>query len=173
MSIMSRLVKIIAKRKLKEIEHVLNHPCEMSEETLNAILKRHRDTVLGRKFGFESIDTPEKYSETVPLMDGTIMAPYLESIMENPTGKQLTVDPVIWFLQTSGTTGQPKRLPVTKYGIKKLSSGTMLSWMGYIGQQEENIKLLDGMLVTFGAGSHIDNIGDLPVGYATGVYSQF
>ncbi len=173
MSIMKHLVKMVAKKKLKEIDRVLNYPVEMSEETLMAALDRHRDTMYGNKFSFESIKTPEKFRETVPLMDGQQMKPYFEMIQKNPNGKILTIDPVVWFMQTSGTTGTQKRLPATKLGIKAISKGTMLSWMGYLAQDEENLKLIDGKLITFGAGSHLDYIGEIPVGYATGVYSKF
>ncbi len=49
----------------------------------------------------------------------------------------------------------------------------MLSWMGYLAQDEKNLGLIEGNLITFGAGSHLDYIGGIPVGYATGVYSKF
>ena len=173
MSIMRSLVGIIARRKVREIEEILQNPVEVSEKTLMDILKRHRDTVFGRRFGFESISSPEQYRESVPLMNGEMMQPFIDMIKKDPNGKILTVDPVVWYLQTSGTTGQPKRLPATKHGIKELSKGTMLSWMGYLAQDRENLSLLDGKLITFGASSVMDHIGEIPVGYATGVYSKF
>ncbi len=58
MSIMKHLVKMVAKKKQKEIDRVLNYPVEMNEETLRAALDRHRDTMYGKKFIFEKITTP-------------------------------------------------------------------------------------------------------------------
>jgi hypothetical protein len=54
MSIMRRLISIIAKRKAQEVEHLLNNQLELMDNKLMSILRRHRDTVYGRRFGFDA-----------------------------------------------------------------------------------------------------------------------
>jgi hypothetical protein len=172
MGILKHLVAKYAKRKLKEIEYVLNHQIELSEQKLNEILKRHETTVIGRKYDFGSIRNEEEYRSRVPLMDSQSIQPYLEMIYENPNGAVLTSDPVIWYLQSSGTTGKPKRLPITKRGVKDLAKGSSLSWMAFMNAQPENPQVIEGTMVTFGAPAIFDEINGIPVGYGTGVLTQ-
>jgi hypothetical protein len=165
---MRKLVSIMAKRKASEIERVLNNPVEVSEEKLMSILSRHQDTVYGRKHGFDLIRNPRQFSERVPLCDYETLAPYLEKVHQNPEGAVLTKDPVIWYLQSSGSSGSQKRLPVTAAGSKDLSAGTMLTWFAWMNQDPKHTKLFDGHIVTMGAPAVVDHIGEIPVGYATG-----
>ncbi len=172
MAIMRRLVSLIAKRKQKEIDHILNHPIEVMEDKLFSILQTHKDTVLGREYGFSDISSVEKFREQVPISDGQSMKRFLEMTYENPAGQVMTVDPVIWYLQTSGTTGQPKRLPITESSLKDVSKGSMLTLMRFMSAQPDNPKIVDGKLITFGAPAVLEHVNGIPVGYATGVYAQ-
>ncbi|MFO7835121.1 MAG: GH3 auxin-responsive promoter family protein [Candidatus Thorarchaeota archaeon] len=172
MSIMRRLVSFYAKHKQKSIDEILNNPIELSEEKLMSILHRHRETLLGKQFSFEQITTPDQFRERVPLSDYQSMKPYYKLTYADPSGGILTKDPVYWYLQTSGTTGKPKRLPITKQGLKDVSGVTALTWMAFMNADPENPKIVDGTLVTFGAAPEMDYINGVPVGYATGVYAR-
>jgi len=168
MSIMRRLVSALAKKKAKEVDHILNHPIELTEDKLMSVLSNHKDTVFGRKYGFESIRNSEQYMSKVPLFDYHDMEPYLKMVYENPNGHILTADPVIWYLKTSGTTGKPKHIPLTQSGAKDTSKGTMLTWLAFVNANPENAKIFDGTLVVLGAPAEIDHINGIPLGYATG-----
>lgn len=172
-SIMRKLVGIIAKKKYREIERILNHPIEIMEKKLLQILHRQKDTIYGKVQGFEGIKNEDEFRSSVSLSDSQSIKNYLQMTYNNPRGKVLTSDNVVWYLQTSGTTGEPKRLPLTKTSLREVSKGTMLSWMGFINADPENSKILEGKLVTFGAPAVLDHINGIPVGYATGVYAQF
>ncbi|MGY5879066.1 MAG: GH3 auxin-responsive promoter family protein [Candidatus Thorarchaeota archaeon] len=170
MSIMSKLVSVIAKRKAKEIDHVLNNPVEESNKYLSTLLNKHQDTVIGRRYGFEAITSPEKYSERVPLSDFNSMQPILEEVYNNPAGMITTSEPVIWYLTTSGTTGNQKQMPLTKSGLKAASTGGSRMWMGYMNQNPDNVKILEGAMIMFGAPSVTGEINGVPTGYGSGVY---
>ncbi|MFX1368200.1 MAG: GH3 auxin-responsive promoter family protein [Promethearchaeota archaeon] len=169
MSIMSILFRKIAARKAKEIERLLNNPVEIMDGKLMSILNRHKETAFGKRMGFEAIRSPDEYSETVPLSDYYSMLPWIEQVYEHPDGKILTADPVFWYMQTSGSSGEPKRLPVTKEGLSDYGRGSTLIWMAYVNQHPDNAKVLDGTLLMFGAPSELDHINGIPVGYASGV----
>lgn len=169
MSIMSYLFRKIAARKAREIEHILNNPIEVMDDKLLSILKRHQDTLVGRKYSFERIKTSEEYSARVPLSDYYSMKPMIEQIYENPGAKILTADPVFWYLRTSGSSGIPKKLPVTKEGLSDYGKGSTLLWMGYVNQRPENARVLDGTMLMFGAAAELERIKGIPVGYASGV----
>ena len=172
MSIMRRLIGVVVKRRQKLIQEIMNNPIEMGDATLMSALEANRDTVFGRKFGFDTITSPHEYRERVPLMDTTEQMNYWEQIYENPTGKILTADDVIWYVESSGTTGKPKRMPLTKSGLKNVAKGSMLGFMAFMAQDKENTKLVEGDMVTLGAPAVMDHINGIPVGYATGVYSE-
>ncbi|MBS3794749.1 MAG: GH3 auxin-responsive promoter family protein [Candidatus Thorarchaeota archaeon] len=172
MSIMRRLVSFYAKRKQKSIDEVLTNPIEITNEKLMSILHRHRDTLLGKQYRFDEITTPEQFRQQVPLSDYESMKPYFELTYADPGGGILTKDPVYWYLQTSGTSGEPKKLPVTKRGLKDVSGVTALCWMAFMNAEPENPKIVDGTLITFGAAPELGSINGVKVGYATGVYAR-
>lgn len=172
MSILKQLVAKVAAAKAKEIDHMLDNPVEVTNAKLMSILTRHSDTVYGKQHGFSSIRSAEEFSRKVPLVDSHALQPYLERIYADPSGKILTTDPVVWYLQSSGTTGKPKRMPTTKIGLKDSSKGSAMTWMSFINAGRENANILDGTLVTFGAAAVLDHVNSVPVGYATGVYAR-
>ena len=173
MSIMKHLISRVAQKKIKEIDHILANSWEITQDKLREILSKNKDTMYGRKFGFDSITSAEEYAERVPLTDSYKLKPYLEMIYQSPAGKILTTDPVVWYLQTSGTTGQPKRMPITKRGVKDVAKATMMTWMAYIAEDKDHAQIMDGALITFGAAAVLDHINGVPVGYATGTYGRF
>lgn len=150
----------------------MENPIEMADSTLMTCLKANKDTVFGRQFDFDTITSPDEYRERVPLMDSKGIQEYWNQIYENPTGKILTADDVVWYLESSGTTGKPKRMPITKTGLKMVAKGSMLGFMAFMAQDKENTKLVSGDMVTLGAPAVMDYINGVPVGYATGVYSE-
>lgn len=170
MSIMRRIVSIIAKRKAREIDYVLGHPVEVTEDLLSTILERNQDTVLGRKYRFETISSPEKFTENVPLTDYHKMRPILEEVYKNPTGKIMTAEPVIWYLRTSGSSGKPKDMPITPSGLKTAQVGGARMWMGFMNNHPDNTKILDGTMIMFGAPAVFGDINGVPLGYGSGLY---
>ncbi len=172
MSIMSKLVSVIAAKKFKKIEAALENPVELMEEKLRTIMKAQENTVFGRKFSFSSIRTPEDYAEKVPLMTYQSLQPYLKKAYENPTGQILTSDPIVWYVQSSGTTGNPKQLPLTKRGLADVADGTTSMQMTFLEAMPENAKIFDGKILMFGAPGHFDDINNIPVGYMTGVIAS-
>ncbi len=169
MAIMSKLVPIMAKRKAKEIENILNNPISLTEAKLKSILELHRNTAFGRDHGYESIKTPEQFSEQVPLYDYYSMQPYFERVHETPELPIITADPIIWYVQSSGTSGRPKALPINKAGMADYSSASTLFMMSFINAGKGRNKVFDGTLLTFAAPARLGDINGVPLGYMTGI----
>jgi hypothetical protein len=169
MAIMSRVVPIIAKRKAKEIEYILNNPICLTEAKLKSILERHGKTAFGRKHGFESIRTPEQFSEKIPLYDYYSMEPYFQQVHETPELPIVTADPVIWYVQSSGTSGKPKALPINRAGMADYSSASTLFMMSFINAAQGHSKVFDGTILTFAAPAKFGDINGVPLGYMTGI----
>lgn len=172
MSIMSKLVRALSKRKAREIEYILNNPIDLTEAKLNEVLRRHENTVLGRDHGFSEIKSPEQFSERVPLYDFYSMRSYLKMVYENPRAPIVTSDPIHWYVQSSGTSGAPKHLPISKAGLSDYTKGASLFMMSYVNARPGNEKLFEGTLVTFGAPARMGEVNGVPLGYMTGISRQ-
>ena len=76
MGMLSRVYPKIAKRKAKEIENILNNPISLTNSKLMSILDQHQHTTFGKDNQFGNIQSPEQFSEMVPLHDFASMKSY-------------------------------------------------------------------------------------------------
>lgn len=169
MGVISRLIPLLAKRKAKVIEEILRNPIELTDAKLMSVLEKHSHTAFGKDNGFANIQSPEQFSETVPLHDYDSMQPYWNQIHASPGSPIVTADPVIWYVQSSGSTGTPKALPISKAGLADYSDASMLFLMSFINAERGNAKLFDGTMITFAAPAWLGEINGVPLGYMTGI----
>ncbi|MCX4239451.1 GH3 auxin-responsive promoter family protein [Paraliomyxa miuraensis] len=83
--------------------------------TLQEIVAANRDTEFGRAHGFGSLDLREDaaaYRRAVPLHAYADLAPYVERMAEGERGVLCAEAPSL-FAMSSGTSGQPKLVPIT------------------------------------------------------------
>ncbi len=169
MGMLSKIYPLIVKKTAKEIEEIFNNPISMSEAKLMSILERHSHTMLGKNNNFANIRTPEEFSETVPLHDYASMKPYWERMQAHPEEPIITADPVIWYVQSSGTSGRPKALPITESGLRDFKGATNLLLPAFAGMKKGNEKVLDGTILNFAAPAKFGEINGIPLGYMTGI----
>ena len=172
MSIMSKLVPILAKRKAKVIANILNDPISLTDNKLNSIIELHSNTAFGKDHGYESIKTPEQFSEQVPLYDYYSMSPYFDRVKETPKLPIVTADPIVWYVQSSGSTGKPKALPISKAGMDDYSIGTTLSMMAFINAGKKHRNVFNGTILSFAAPARLREISGIPVGYMSGIAKE-
>ena len=100
------------------------------EQFLFSLLKTHRETQFGRDFGFEHIKTVEQFKQRIPIFTYSEYEAYVERIAQ---GEQniLTSDPVVYFNQSSGSTGKQKLIPVTKR-VRKVRSRVTQQSLGFM-----------------------------------------
>ncbi|MCJ7817770.1 MAG: GH3 auxin-responsive promoter family protein [Candidatus Thorarchaeota archaeon] len=151
------------------IDNILADPIGLTELKLKEILEQHGKTAFGKDHGYESIKTPEQFSDQVPLFDYASMSPYFERVKQTPNLPIITADPVIWYVQSSGSTGRPKALPISKIGMADYTAGSSLLMWAYVNAAKEHAKLFDGTLLTFAAPAVLGNINGVALGYMTGI----
>jgi hypothetical protein len=104
---------------------------EDPEESQNRVLKRllrgNAGTLFGREHGFSRIETPRDYARAVPIRDYEGFRPYVNRIEAGEDGI-LTAERPVMFNTTSGTTAEPKLIPVTTSWRAQNASLTRL-WM--------------------------------------------
>jgi sterol desaturase/sphingolipid hydroxylase (fatty acid hydroxylase superfamily) len=91
-------------------------PREAQLRLLRRILRENRDTEFGLEHGFASIQTYDEYRRRVPVQTYESLRPHVDA--QERTGRRcLTAEPPVLYAETSGTTGAPKHLPLTRTAL--------------------------------------------------------
>jgi hypothetical protein len=94
------------------------NPSHVQKFLLAKILIQNRNTKYGKEYDFKKIRTIKDFQKQIPITTYEDYVPYIEEIKE---GKQkiLTTKKVKFFATTSGTTSEPKYIPITKTRINQ------------------------------------------------------
>jgi GH3 auxin-responsive promoter len=96
---------------------------------LREILRRNARTAFGRDHGFADITGPSDYARRVPIGDYEAFRPYIRRVAGGERGV-LTEETPFMFATTSGTTGEPKLVPVTPSWRDEMA-GVMRLWTSF------------------------------------------
>lgn len=101
----------------KELSYNLKTISEINFDFLRKILKDNADTEYGMEHSFSKIKTIEDYRKHVPLSDYDDFKQYVDRMYEGEENI-LTSYPLETFAITSGTSGWPKHVPLTKKSLE-------------------------------------------------------
>jgi hypothetical protein len=118
-------------------ENATKDPLRAQERTLLKYLKRNKDTEYGRKYDFSSIRSIEEFRSRLPLSKYGVVKAYIDRMAKGEKNI-LTSDEVNFFGITSGTTGEPKLIPVTEYSRDK-KARLMGLWAYYLSKKHPRI----------------------------------
>ena len=119
-------------------------PDRAQTAALRTLLQRNARTAFGREHGFDAIRTPAEYRRAVPLRDYEGFRSYVRRIVAGEPAV-LTAEPVTAFATTSGSTGEPKLVPVTASWLAHMS-GVVRLWM--LRALRDHPSLLDRAILT-------------------------
>lgn len=93
---------------------------KINADNLNRIISDNAGTEFGKRHGFSGITGIDDYRERVPLSD---YSDFAESIARMRTGERnvLTVYEPVSFCRTSGSTGEPKYIPISAAALERCS----------------------------------------------------
>ena len=166
--LIQRLGKLLFRRTLRSFEQAQNRPWESQQKCLAQILRHNRDTLFGRHYRFGEIRSPEAFQQQVPVTTYKTMQPFYESISQGASNV-LFSDPVISFLMTSGTSGQPKLLPLSRRGLAHFQRQDLIVFAKMLMSSIRS-DALRGHFLTFSAPETLPKrVGCYPIGYITGV----
>jgi len=97
---------------IRKFEAAVRRPRVAQSEKLMQIVRANVSTVFGRKHGFDKIRSISDFQESVPACQYEDLYPYIEACMNGQPG-QLTAEEPFMYATTSGTTSQPKFIPIT------------------------------------------------------------
>jgi len=145
------------------------NPEDAQARVLQNLLRASADTVFGREHGFATIRSAAEYARRVPVRDYEAFRPYVGRIMRGEPGV-LTAETPFMFATTSGTTGEPKFIPVTASSSTSMASSMRL-WSYYA--LRDHPAMLDARVLAI-VGPAVEGVapGGLPCGAMTGLTYQ-
>lgn len=107
---------------------------EVQHTTLLAKVARNADSQFGRDFGFKDIHTAADFRARVPVLTYEDHRPYINRVLNGDESALFAPGTkVLMFAMTSGTTGDPKRLPITDELFREYRMGWQLWGAGIYG----------------------------------------
>ncbi len=91
---------------------------EINKALLMSILKDNKDTDIGKKYDFASIDTIEEYQKRLPVTTYDDYAGYILRMTNGNEDNVLTSYEVNLYSETNGTLGNPKIMPMSEKAIE-------------------------------------------------------
>jgi hypothetical protein len=145
------------KKRIHQIELFLKYPNEVQSEVLRKLLSAARNTEIGKKYGFESINNYETFAERVPLCRYEDIVPLIERARK---GEQNIFwnTPIKWFAKSSGTTNaQSKYIPVSTESLDDCHFKAGKDMLSLYINNNENSQLFSGKGLRLGGSSELYN----------------
>lgn len=104
-------------RHWRPLERLTQRPATAQMDVLQRLLYQNRDTHFGKKHRFSEIHNYAKFQQNIPVQTYETLRPYIEE-QRLTSAKALTAESPKFYAQTSGTTGEPKYIPITATTLK-------------------------------------------------------
>lgn len=160
-----RLLRAGRRRLVEQARADLRDPAAAQARRLGAVLARTADTAFGRAHGLHRVHDLAGLQGAVPVRRHADLLPWLDRVEAGERGV-LTRDPVRMLVETSGTTGRPKRLPVTAPWAASFAAAQDLWLLGLVRAHEGVTRGRSLALVS--AARHGRSAGGLAIGSNTG-----
>lgn len=157
-------MRLIRDREWLPLLSYTERPDEIQRELLSSILTSQRDTLFGRRHAFESIRSYKDFARAVPVLGYEDLRQDIEA-QEVSGDLLLNAERPVHYVQTSGTTGNPKHVPLITSACEWIGRYQRLfSYAQWAGIP----KIYDGQVLVI-AGQTVE--GDLPGGSPYGSMS--
>lgn len=100
-------------------------PRQAQQLTLLRILFKNRKTKYATEFKLKDVHSVNEFRKRVPIQEYDDLAPYIREQIES-NAPVITAEQPLFYAVTSGTTGSPKYLPVTKSSLKQYKEAQQL-----------------------------------------------
>ncbi len=130
-----RLLRALGGAPVARFQDSLTQPEAAQRARLATILRGAQGTAFARAQGLEGTEGLAEFRATVPIADHAAHRPWLDRV-EAGEKSVLTREPVLQLVQTSGTSGGPKRLPVTATWARSVANAQRLWVLGLLRDDE-------------------------------------
>lgn len=103
-------------RYWRPVERLAREPDVAQRDALRRLLVANRETRFGIEHGFKDIRDHKELLARVPVQEYEMLRPYVDE-QRSSGSPALTAEPPLFYAQTSGTTGKPKLIPITRLSL--------------------------------------------------------
>ncbi len=125
----------LGKPIVEALNQMAEDPMKENEKLLFRILERNKDTEYGRKYGFADIHSVEEYQKKVPVSVYDDYAGYILRMSEDGEENLITSGKIVHYNKSSGTVGNPKRVPLSEEAFQIFQKYNGLYRMGLIATE--------------------------------------
>ncbi|MBR3316780.1 MAG: GH3 auxin-responsive promoter family protein [Atopobiaceae bacterium] len=119
---MNHVISAVLKQRSYKVLHAADASSRVAEQVnrdlLFRLLEDNKSTEYGKKYDFATIQDVDTYRERVPLTTYEDYEEYIDRMTEQGEKNLLTAYPVVYYASTSGTSGAPKKIPVSDKGLE-------------------------------------------------------
>lgn len=142
----------------------LRHPFDLQRQKLLAIVSHNAGTEYGRRFSFSSIRSVRDFQERVSITTFETLAPLVRRMAAGEPNV-LTASPPMMFARTSGTTHEPKLIPITPEFRDEFQSRI---WFVNLIYRYPEVVHTKGILAITGASVEARTEAGIPIGSISG-----
>lgn len=154
---------------LRSYRRYSSDPLECQQLLLGVILRTHKTTLFGKKHKFDKIRSVKHFQNFCQPNSYDYFKPYIDAYISGEHNALFNTQ-LLFFAQTTGTTGPPKIFPVTRNTIGNYNLGVLRTSSHYISENiRENSKILGGKWLYLTAPPLLRYISGIPIGYITGL----
>ena len=165
-TIVNSIISWFLKKRKHQVELFLKYPIEVQKELLYKLIRKAKDTEVGEKYDFHSIQSYQEFKQKVPLQQYESIEPLIERTRK---GEQNIFWPthIKWFAKSSGTTNaKSKFIPVSDESLEDCHFKGGKDMLCLYCDNNEEAKLFTGKGLRLGGSSGVyeDNhtyFGDL------------
>lgn len=132
------------KKVRKRLDKLTASPMKAQEDFLMTLLRDNKDTEFGKRYDFASIHSIEEYRKRVPVSSFDDYSEAVYRMTEKCETNILTVYPIKHFSKSSGTMGNPKRIPFSDKAAQ-ISTDYSLSYLLALLDQEHLMRCAKGL----------------------------
>ncbi|MGK5088907.1 GH3 auxin-responsive promoter family protein [Bdellovibrionota bacterium FG-2] len=155
----------------KRLERACMDPRAEQAQTISRLVSSLGGSEVGQSFGLAAVRGPED-ARRMPFTDSTVLKSYLNKVykMGGEGSGVFGRSRVLAFGQTSGTTSEPKRVPLTREYFSSYRRSTLLMNAMFFHTTGKWDRLFSGKHLILGARPKVETTSDgLPVGYVSGI----
>jgi len=130
MSLASMTIRMMSSQSAKRFEVATRDPVAAQTEKLQHLMQKNANTEYGKRYGFAGIKTFADYRRQVPVISYESIKDDMLRVISGEKNIFTAENPVM-FAQTSGTTGDPKYIPVTPTCQGREHKDVMRTWMSH------------------------------------------
>lgn len=145
MSMTGKLIVLTTRQSARRFERATLEPERVQREILLAMMDKNKDTEYGRRHGFGSVRSIADYQRRAPVVTYDDIRAEMNRVLQGEKNIFTAEDPVM-FAQTSGTTGEPKFIPVTPTEHGRAHQDIMRTWIYH--SHKDHPTIFDGKIVT-------------------------